>query len=203
MIPYFQLKSLHILVCFLVFFGFSAMPLMASRLYLGTGAGFSSYSTDFKNSRAVLLKTQLISDPGLSIDAQASFSPLTGLNDRGDVKLNTLMCGPSYHFQRGQRLVPYIGFQGGLASLEGVFGDPKVAYGFKIGMNLRVYQDLLLFVDYDSVTFTDSMTGSKIGSSVLSTGFSIKLFGQEPLARISDISAEQRLREYRRNAQER
>jgi len=181
-----------------------ASPLFASRLFLGTGGGYTYYSTDFENSLSTIAKLSLISDTGLSIDTKASLSPVNGLDDRGDFTLTSLLGGASYHFQKGgRRAVPYVGVQGGAVSTGGSFASPKMAYGVKMGVNLRVYQDLLFFFDYDNVTFTDSVTNRKVGSSTFSTGFSIKLAGQEPLARVTDISAEQRLREYRRNAQER
>ena len=179
-----------------------ASPVLAARIFIGLGEGYAYNSSDFKNSLVTTAKASLMSDWGLSLDGRAGFTSIKNTNDDDHVSVTSLIGGPTFHFQKNPRGNPYIGLLGGLTSTESRFQSPKTAYGLKLGVNYKLYTDLLWFFEYENLTMKESEANTKVNSQTISTGFLIKLSGQEPLLRNSDISAEQRLREYRKNAQQ-
>lgn len=191
------MRGLKKIASSILFLSVLTSPLFASRFYVGLGSGISQYSQTFEQGPIMKLKMELVSEPGISLDASVGLSPINEKGSGAEYKLKQALAGITYHVQKNRAFAPYIGVQGGLSAVSG--NSPGMTYGLKTGLNIKLNYDLMLFFDYEALQLKDTMAGNSINQTMMSAGFTIKMFGSDVKQYSSEMSAEQRLKEYRKN----
>jgi hypothetical protein len=150
----------------------AAVPARAQVTHAGTegkfpltvGFGVSNYSIDWGPGRrmtgitgSVDWRLRGLRSPlnGLSISAEGQWIPWHIPSGIGNHELEAILGGPSYHFQRWDRVQPYakyfIGFGGVYFTTQDPYynHDTRVIYAPGGGADVRLWNNLAVRVDYE------------------------------------------------------
>ena len=200
------MKQLVIMVVFLFLFSNSFLTQVnALQKAIGVGGGVSMFSDYYSTDGNIMVKMQLQSYNGVSIDLNGGYIRSNGKTTANpDLSMIPLLIGVTYTYKNPfSTFEPYMGLLAGASVMNDSFESPLLTYGGRVGLDVRMDHSLLLFLEAQYLRLNDSKNNLDI--SPLNFAMGIKLvFGRDRIGpRVGKQASRRNLKRRQQNRYQR